>query len=86
MTRRNGHPDSPSGATGKKRPWLGSPIGLVFCVFLAIAGALLWIEHRAHVLGALPLLLPLLICVGMHFFMHHGHGGGHGHGGDRDER
>jgi hypothetical protein len=32
----------------------------------------------------LPLLLPLLICVGMHFFMHRGHGNHHGKGGDRD--
>ena len=33
-----------------------------------------------------PLLLPLLICVGMHFFMHRGHDGHHGQGGDRDGR
>jgi hypothetical protein len=38
------------------------------------------------VLGALPLLLPLAICLGMHFFMHRGHGGHGGPGGDRDAR
>ena len=43
-------------------------------------------EHRAHVLGALPLLI-FLACPLMHLFMHRGHGehgehGGHGgHGG-----
>jgi hypothetical protein len=26
--------------------------------------------------------LPLLICIGMHFFMHRGHGGHGGDGGD----
>jgi hypothetical protein len=31
----------------------------------------------------LPVLLPILICLGMHFFMHRGHGG---HGGGYHER
>ena len=48
--------------------------------FLVIAGALLFTEHRAHVLGAL-IYLPLLLCPLMHFFMHGGHGG-HRHHGD----
>lgn len=49
----------------------------------AIAGYLLFTEHRAHVLGYLPLLL-LAICPLMHLF--HGHGGGHARTdhGDRD--
>jgi hypothetical protein len=64
--------------------FLRSPAGIALCVFLAVAGVFLWLEHRAHVLGALPLLL-LLLCLGMHVFMHRGHGGGpHGHGGGRD--
>ncbi len=42
--------------------------------FLAIGGAYLWMEHRAHLLGAL-VFLPLLICPLMHLFMHHGHSG-----------
>jgi hypothetical protein len=28
--------------------------------------------------------LPLLICIGMHFFMHRGHGGHGGDGGRHD--
>lgn len=69
-----------------RRPFRATPAGVALCVFLAIAGLFLWVEHRAHVLGALPLLLPLLICIGMHFFLHRGHGGHGGHGGGRDER
>jgi hypothetical protein len=57
--------------------FLSSRSGLVLLAFLAIAGILLFTEHRAHVLGAL-LYLPLL-CPLMHLFMH----GGHGHGGSR---
>jgi hypothetical protein len=41
--------------------------------FLAIAGFLLFTEHRAHLLGILPYLF-LLACPLMHLFMHHGHG------------
>lgn len=52
--------------------------GLVLVGFLVIAGALLFTEHRAHVLGFL-VWLPLLACPLMHAFMH----GGHDHrGGD----
>ena len=51
--------------------WLGA------CVFLAVAGFLLWEEHRAHLLGVLPYVL-LLLCPVVHLFMHRGHGG-HGH-------
>ena len=59
-------------------------IGLV--VMGAIAAYFLLSEHRAHFLGALPLLL-LLSCPLMHVFMHHGHGGhgesnAHHHGGE----
>ncbi|MCQ4143421.1 MULTISPECIES: DUF2933 domain-containing protein [Vogesella] len=50
----------------------------VFIGFVLVAGFLLFTEHRAHVLGALPYLL-LLACPLMHLFMHHGHG--HHHGG-----
>ena len=60
--------------------FLSSRAGLVLIGFLIIGGALLFTEHRAHVLGLL-IFLPLLACPLMHFFMHgkHGHGG-HGHG------
>lgn len=71
---------------GVRRPFLRTRAGFGFCVFLAVAGVFLWVEHRAHVLGALPLLLPLLICVGLHFFMHRGHGGHDVTGGSRNER
>ncbi len=53
---------------------LKSRAGLVLIGFLIIAGALLFTEHRAHVLGLL-IWLPLLACPLMHVFMHHGHGG-----------
>ena len=53
-------------------------VGLI--VIGAIAAYFLLSEHRAHFLGALPLLL-LLSCPLMHVFMHHGHGG---HGGGHD--
>ena len=61
--------------------FLTSRAGLVLLGFLAIAGALLFTEHRAHVLGAL-IYLPIFICLLMHFFMHGGHG--HGSDGQRD--
>ena len=54
--------------------------GLVLIGFLVIAGALLFTEHRAHVLGLL-VWLPLIACPLMHFFMHGGHG--HHDGGGR---
>lgn len=43
--------------------------------FLVIIAYFLWSEHRAHVFEYLPIGL-LLACVGMHFFMHRGHGHG----------
>jgi len=58
---------------------------IVLLAFLAIAGALLWTEHRAHVLGVL-VYLPLLACPLMHFFMHGGHGDHGGHGADHPKR
>ena len=70
-------------STGRdSAPFLRTPAGVALLVFLAVAALLLLLEHRAHLLGAWPLLL-LLLCAGMHFFMHRSHGhGGHG-GGDR---
>ena len=52
--------------------------GLALIGFLAAAGYLLWTEHEAHILGYPPLVLLFGACVGMHFFMHGGHGGNHG--------
>lgn len=52
-----------------KAAFFTSPAGLALLVLLAVAGTYLWMEHRAHLLGAL-LWLPLLACP----LMHHGHG------------
>lgn len=70
-----------------KSGFLGSlrfRFGFGLLVFLAIAGYLLWEEHEAHILGYLPLILILGVCIGMHFFMHGGHGG-HGSGNRNDD-
>ena len=64
-------------ATGDSRK---SRAGPVLIGFLIIASALLFTEHRAHVLGLL-IWLPLVACPLMHVFMHHG---GHGHHESRD--
>lgn len=53
----------------------GTPTGITLAVFLAAAGLLLIFEHRAHLVGVSPLVLLLLLCGGMHFFMHRGHTG-----------
>jgi Protein of unknown function (DUF2933) len=57
---------------------------VVLAGFLVIAGALLFTEHRAHVLGIL-IYLPLLACPLMHLFMHGGHGGHGGHSHSRQD-
>ena len=46
----------------------------VTLAFLAIAVFLLLSEHKAHFLGALPLLLLVVACPLLHMFMHGGHG------------
>ena len=56
-------------------------VGLVLLAFMAIVGALLFTEQRAHVLGVL-LWLPLIACPLLHMFMH----GSHGHGGHMRHR
>lgn len=64
---------------GQEPRGTGQPMRIALIVFLVVAGYYLWFEHRAHLLGVLPLLLPLLVCVGMHLFMHRRHGGHGGH-------
>jgi hypothetical protein len=66
----------------EKTSFWRSPVGLVLCGFLAIAALFVVLEHQAYLLGLWPLLF-LLVCGGMHFFMHRGHGGhgAHGNGG-----
>ena len=65
----------------RPKSWWRNPTKLPFAVFLAIGAYFLWTEHQAHVIEFLPWVL-ILACVGMHLFMHggHGHGGSHGHG------
>ena len=70
--------DQPEHRSHAPGGFLKSRAGLVLIGFLVIAGALLFTEHRAHVLGAL-VFLPLLLCPLMHLFMHHGHGSHGGH-------
>ena len=55
-------------------PFWGSRYAIGFLVLGAISTYFLLSEHRAHFVGALPLLL-LLACPLMHVFMHGGHGG-----------
>jgi hypothetical protein len=57
--------------------------GVALLGFMAIAGYLLWTEHRAHVVEFLPYLL-ILACPLMHLF-HHGHGG-HKHDANGDRK
>jgi len=57
--------------------------GIIFILFLGIAGFFLWTEHRAHLFSFLPFLL-LLACPIMHLFHHGGHGG-HRHDGEQED-
>jgi hypothetical protein len=77
-----------AGRPGPRLPWW-----VALAAFLAIAAFLLWEEHRAHILGALPYLL-VLACLLIHLFLHRGHGHGpfrgrsaeHEHPGPKDPR
>lgn len=60
-----------------------SRTGIALCAFVAIAAALLILEHRAHALQWLPFAL-LLACPLLHLF--HGHGGHGGHGGGAHDK
>ncbi len=62
----------------------GHRFWIVLAVFFVFALVLLWEEHEAHILGALPWLI-LLACPVMHIFMHGGHGHGGGKGGHDDD-
>jgi len=68
-----------------QRGFLASPAGIALLGFLIIGGALLFTEHRAHVLGVL-VWMPLLLCPLMHLFMHRGHGSHGRHVEPRGER
>ena len=62
-----------------RRGFFASRGNLVLLVFLGVGGFYLVSEHWAHLVGVGPLLVLLGLCIGMHFFMHGGHGG-HGTG------
>ncbi len=58
-----------------------SRTGVTLIVFLAIAAVLLGYEHRAHIFDSTYSGFAFLaVWVGLHFFMHRGHGGHSGHG------
>ena len=59
------------------RRLLSSRVGVVLLGFLVLAGYLLWVEHKAHMIEFLPLALFLAVCLGAHYFMHRGFGGRH---------
>lgn len=66
-----------SASHASNTPFWRSRHGVSTIVLGTLAAALLWTEHRAHLLGFLPYLF-LLACPLMHVFMHHGsHGKGH---------
>lgn len=68
------------------RDFLRSRAGTILIAFLAVAGFLLVYEHRAHIFSGNGVLIALLaVCIGMHLFMHHGHGGGDGGTDDQGE-
>lgn len=61
-----------------------SRIWIAFTVFAAVIGVLLIYEHRMHVFTGDALLIGLLAaCIGVHLFMHGGHGRPDGHGRDQ---
>lgn len=66
-----------------RRGFFASRANMVLLVFLAVGGFYLVSEHWAHLIGVGPLLLLLGLCIGMHLFMHGGHGG-HGSGSDEN--
>jgi len=69
----------PDKARGTETSFLRSRAGIALVVFLGVVTFLLILEHRAHIPGDYLVLGGLLlVCLGMHFFMHRGHDGDHG--------
>ena len=66
------HDHSQNGSEPKN--FWGSRYSIGLIVMGAAAAYFLLSEHRAHFFSALPFLL-LFACLGMHVFMHGGHGG-----------
>ena len=69
------HPETPAENGNSAIPSKDTRGRTFLVVILLMGGAVLGYEYRALILssGAL-LILPLLLCFGMHFFMHRGHG------------
>jgi hypothetical protein len=63
---------------------LVSPTALVLLGLLTLAGGLLFTGHGNHLIDAL-VYLPLVGCLLMHLFMHHGHHHHHSDEGGRHE-
>lgn len=74
----------PDGKHGRR--FSASPANIVLMVFLGVGGFYLLSEHRAHLIGAGPLIILLGLCIVMHFFMHGSHGGHAGSHHDREEQ
>ena len=71
------HPDAPQ-QPARAAPFWRTRSGLYLIGALAVGGLILGYEYRAAIFASgLLVWLPLLLCVGMHFFMHRGHGSGH---------
>lgn len=68
--------------TQARRSWTGTTGKIAIGILAVALVALLFTEHRIHVLGWTPLLL-LLLCPLLHMSMHGGHGG-HGGGASDD--
>lgn len=67
-------------------PFWKSRTGIYLIAALALGASLLGYEYRAYIFASsLIFWLPLLLCVGMHFFMHGSHGG-HGGRGSGDDK
>lgn len=64
----------------RKHSFWRTPNGLAGIALIAAVVYFLLLEHRAHVIAALPYLI-LLLCPLMHIFMHRGHGHGGRDGG-----
>lgn len=65
--------------------WPSRAGGYLVAAFV-LAGLMLWYERRNHIFeNTLLFWMPILICVGMHFYMNGGQGGDrkHGAGGSR---
>ena len=59
-----------------------SRTGIALIVFLVSAAILLGYEHRVHIFGSnAGTFMFLFAWIGMHFFMHRGHGRHGSHGG-----